>query len=255
MTDLWQGALIEGAIWHARTGDTENAFRYGATYVALPLAAFEAGQLALQPDRFGIWTLRRADHGLQDGSSLSDFIAGHLEPLGLGHCDVTLVTLPRSLGYSFNPVSFWLARDEGGLRAVLAEVSNTFGERHLYMVRHPDNRPIERQDRIIGEKIFHVSPFLPREGHYEFRFDAGPGRFGAWIDWVGTDGRRLGTSLTGSARPMDAKSLRSAVWHRPAQVQRVMTLILWQALRLLLRGTSIYSKPPQLPVTRSEAKE
>ena len=164
--------------------------------------------------------------------------------------------MTRSPGYGFNPVSFWLARDAEGLRAVLAEVSNTFGERHFYLCRHPDNRPIARSDRIAGEKIFHVSPFLPREGAYVFRFDPGPDRFGAWVDWIGEGGEvRLRTSMAGPARAMSAAALRRAQLRHPFQAQKVIALIHWQAAKLVLRGVRYISKPKQLTRRNSEAKD
>ncbi|APX22352.1 MAG: DUF1365 domain-containing protein [Rhodobacteraceae bacterium] len=256
MTDLWDGALIDCRIWHARSGDVQREFRYRATYVALPVDAFDASQLPLRPDARGIWSIRLRDHGARDGTPLGAFIRGEFEPVGLGHCDVTLVTMTRSPGYGFNPVSFWLARDAEGLRAVLAEVSNTFGERHFYLCRHPDNRPIARSDRIAGEKIFHVSPFLPREGAYVFRFDPGPDRFGAWVDWIGEGGEvRLRTSMAGPARAMSAAALRRAQLRHPFQAQKVIALIHWQAAKLVLRGVRYISKPKQLTRRNSEAKD
>ena len=81
------------------------------------------------------------------------------------------MTMPRMLGYVFNPVSFWFCRDRSGaLRAVLCEVNNTFGESHCYLVHHDDLRPIEPDAWLDGRKAFHVSPFLPVEGGYRFRF-------------------------------------------------------------------------------------
>jgi DUF1365 family protein len=252
--DLWDGALIDTAIWHGRTGDVARQFRYRATYLALPLQALEAGALALRPDRRGLWSLRTRDYGWRDGWRLGDFIAAQLRPLGLAQCAVTLVTLPRSMGYGFNPISLWLARDDQGLRAVLAEVSNTFGESHSYLCRHEDNRPIQPSDRLTGEKLFHVSPFLPREGRYVFRFDAGPGRFGAWVDWIGGDGKlRLGTSMTGPARALTPASLRAAALRQPLQAQKVIALIHWQAAKLFSRGIRYRSKPPQLAHRQSPA--
>lgn len=254
MTDLWDGALIDTAIWHGRSGDLARQFRYRATYLALPLTALEAGRLPLHPDRRGLWALRRRDYGARDGSSLGAFIAAQLAPHGLAHCEVTLVTLPRSLGYGFNPVSFWLARDALGLRAVLAEVSNTFGERHLYLCRAAGSRPIGRSDRLAGEKLFHVSPFLPRAGRYIFRFDTGPDRFGAWVDWQGDDGSvRLGTSMAGPARALTRTSLRAAMLRAPLAAQKVIALIHWQALRLKLGGATYRRKPEQLVRIASEA--
>ncbi|MCQ0969383.1 DUF1365 domain-containing protein (plasmid) [Paracoccus sp. TK19116] len=254
MTDLWDGALIEAAIWHGRSGDLARQFRYRATYAALPLDRLEAGDLPLKPDRRGLWSIRRRDYGHGDGAPLTDFIADILDPHGLPHCRVTLVTMPRGSGYGFNPVSFWLARDDEGLRAVLAEVSNTFGERHLYLCRHPDNRVIAPSDRFQGKKLFHVSPFLPRSGQYQFRFDPGPDRFGAWVDWTGVDGTvRLGTSMAGPARPLTRANLRAAALRQPVQPLRVISLIHWHALKLKMHGVRYRPKPPQLLTARSDA--
>lgn len=254
--DLWQGALIDAAIWHSRTGDVSRDFRYRAVYAALPLAPLEADALPLRLDARGIWRLRRRDYGWRDGRSPGGFISDLLAPVGLSDTRVTLVTLPRSLGYGFNPVSFWLARDDEGLRAVLAEVSNTFGERHLYLCRHPDNRVIAPSDRLGADKLFHVSPFLPREGRYVFRFDATPGRFGARIDWVGADGKlRLQTAMTGKARALTPASLRRAMLRHPFQGQKIIALIHWQALQLAARGVRYLVKPRQLQRSISEANE
>lgn len=256
MTDLWDGALIEARIWHGRRGDVSRDFRYRATYLALPLAALEAGALPVIPGGRGPWSLRLRDYGARDGSSLQGFIAGLLAPAGLGMArDVTLVTTPRTTGYGFNPVSFWLCRDDAGdLRAVLAEVSNTFGERHLYLCHRADLAPITASDRLAGEKLFHVSPFLPRSGRYLFRFDAGPGRFGAWVGWQAADGARgLGTSMAGPALPLTAASLRRAAWRHPLQAQRITALIHWQAAQLALRGIRYLAKPEQKAVRASTA--
>lgn len=252
--DLWDGALIDAAIWHARAGDVARQFRYGALYAALPVDALEAGALPLRPDQPGLWRLRRRDYGARDGSPLSDFIAAQLAPVGLAHCRTTLVTMPRGLLHGFNPVSFWLARDEAGLRAVLAEVSNTFGESHLYLCRHADNRVIHRSDRLTGDKLFHVSPFLPRAGRYVFRFDAGPGRFGAWVDWFAEEGGlQLQTSMAGPARALSGSSLRRAALRHPLQPLRVTGLIHWQAAKLASRGVRYRNKPPQLSLRQSGA--
>lgn len=254
-TDLWHGALIDASIWHARSGDLARTFRYHATYTALPVAALEAGQLPLRPDARGLWKIRRSDYGARDSSSLDGFIRAQLAPVGLADAQVTLLTLPRSTGHSFNPVSFWLARDAAGLRAVLAEVSNTFGEQHLYLCRHADGRVITPSDRLSGDKLFHVSPFLPREGSYIFRFDTGPGRFGAWVDWIAPDGGvMLKTAMTGRARALTAGSLRRAAWRHALQSQKVTGLIYVQAAKLAARGMRYRGKPPQLDQRQSPAE-
>jgi hypothetical protein len=78
--------------------------------------------------------------------------------------EVVLQTMPRVFGFVFNPVSFWFCHDrDGGLRAVLAEVSNTFGERHNYLVAHPDRRPSSRR-RAHGPQGLPRVALLPGAG-------------------------------------------------------------------------------------------
>jgi hypothetical protein len=89
----------------------------------------------------------------------------------------------------------------GALRAVLAEVRNTFGDHHNYLVAHADQRPITAADTLTARKIFHVSPFFPVAGEYRFRFDLSAARRRVVLDyWL--DGERvLATSLQGVPQP------------------------------------------------------
>lgn len=102
--------------------------------------------------------------------------------------EIVLVTLPRVFGYVFNPVSFWFCLDEKqNLRAVICEVNNTFGETHTYICAHKDERPIAPEDILEGKKVFHVSPFMEREGHYRFRFYYNEDKMHTRIDYYDED--------------------------------------------------------------------
>ncbi|MCE5972012.1 DUF1365 domain-containing protein [Sinirhodobacter sp. WL0062] len=252
---IWDGAVIAARIWHGRSGDAvlrggRRDFTYHAHYIAVDIDQIDAGTAPIAVDRPGFWRLRRHDYGPLDGSSLRTWAEGLLGMAGL---QIVLVTLPRSAFWGFNPVSFWLARDTRGLRAVIAEVSSTFGERHCYLIRHPDGAPIEAGDRISGEKLFHVSPFLPREGSYTFRFDTTDGRFGAFVDWS-NGSTRLGTSLAGHTRPLTSSTARRAAWRHPFQPERVISLIHWQAAQIIFRGLTYHAHPRQLARRTSTAE-
>jgi hypothetical protein len=114
-----------------------------------------------------------------------------------------LLAQPRVLGHVFNPVSFWLIHDADRtvLRVVIAEVSNTFGDRHSYLVHNDDLSPIRRDQTLQARKIFHVSPFQPVEGGYSFRFDIRDDKIGIFIDYHTGNGGLLAT-LTGPRRPL-----------------------------------------------------
>ncbi|OCX66574.1 hypothetical protein BFP70_04400 [Thioclava sp. SK-1] len=237
---------MSAQIWHGRHGarlsSSGHNFTYRAQFVSLSVEEIDAGASPIPVDRLGLWRLRKRDYGPQDGTSLRVWADEMLQ----GQYDLSLVTLPRSAIYGFNPVSFWLAQDgPGKLRAVIAEVSSTFGERHCYIIRHANGQDIAPTDRLMGEKMFHVSPFLPRNGRYSFRFDIQNNRFGAFIDWS-NGATSLGTSLTGKATALTQKTLRKTALRHPFQPEKAMALIHWQAAKLAARRMPFHRQPAQL---------
>lgn len=226
-------------VMHKRLFPRINAFRYRVWYVALPLPA------APLPSRF--LQFRDKDHGPRNGSSCTEWARGILKDHGLEEhaARLMLVTMPRVLGYVFNPVSFYLCLDaEARLRAIICEVHNTFGEQHSYLCVRRDREPITAEDWLTAEKIFHVSPFLPREGSYRFRFALAESGLGIWIDYFDAAGnRQLVTSLTGTLSPLTAASLRHAAWKHPLVTLLTIALIHWQALKLVSKGIRYIAKP------------
>jgi DUF1365 family protein len=133
----------------------------------------------------------------------------------------------------------------GDLRVVIAEVSNTFGDRHSYLCHRDDLAPITRSDILSAEKIFHVSPFQSVEGGYTFRFDIRDDRVGIWIDYSsGNEG--LHATLTGRRKPLTSASILKACLRRPLGSRRVLGLIHWQALKLWWKG-AVYRARPEPP--------
>jgi uncharacterized protein len=150
---------------------------------------------------------------------------------------------PRILGHVFNPVSFWFCEDAaGGLAAVIAEVTNTYGDRHSYLCLRDDRAPITREDSIKAQKIFHVSPFQPVEGGYTFRFDIRPDRVGIWIDYASASGGVF-TNLIGPRVALSNGGILQACLRRPFGSRRVLALIHWQALKLALKGARFSGRP------------
>jgi len=140
---------------------------------------------------------------------------------------ILLMAQPRVMGHVFNPVSFWLCQDaDGALRVVIAEVSNTFGDRHSYLCHREDLAPLTREDTVQASKIFHVSPFQPVEGGYTFRFDIRDDRIGIWIDYSQGNGGLIAT-LTGPRRPLTTASILRTCLRAPFGSRRVLALIHW----------------------------
>ena len=165
---------IAGHTWHGRKGEVENAFRYGVDYVLLDAEHPQQAPALFGRNRANLTSVWDSDHGgaPRQGRG-APWVRDVLAANGIeAPARIDLLTQPRVLGHVFNPVSFWLCHDAtGGLRVVIAEVTNTFGDRHSYLVHRDDHEPITAQDRMRATKLMHVSPFQPVEGGYEFRFD------------------------------------------------------------------------------------
>src|SRR5690349_9517025 len=200
--------LFTARVMHKRFFPKQNAFHYGVYYLVLPLPA------APIPGRLASFHAR--DVGKRDGSDPSVWYRNMLADYGLHETtrDMVLVTMPRILGYVFNPVSFCLCLDDAGkLRAVICEVHNTFGEQHSYLCANADHAPISADQWLVADKVFHVSPFLPQQGNYRFRFDLRADKLGIWIDYYDeSQQRQLITSLTGTLSPLNARNLTRAFW-------------------------------------------
>jgi DUF1365 family protein len=244
---------IQGETFHGRKGAVTNSFRYGVDYILLDPATARGPSLFSVNGR-NVTSLHDTDHGGQPGQGRgADWVRDVLAAHGLPGADrIQLLAQPRVLGHVFNPVSFWLCHDgAGALRVVIAEVSNTYGDRHSYLCHRADLAPLGREDTVQAAKIFHVSPFQPVEGGYAFRFDIRDDRIGIWIDYTAGQGGLIAT-LTGRRVPLTNSGILRACLRRPFGSRRVLALIYWQAAKLYLKGASFRHRPapPADEVTR-----
>jgi uncharacterized protein len=234
---------IRAETFHGRKGPVRNAFRYTVDYILLDPEKSRGPRL-FSRNRGNLMSLQDKDHGGAPGQGQGalwarEVLAAH----GLSADRLLLLAQPRLLGHVFNPVSFWLAYDQlGHLRAVIAEVSNTYGDRHSYLCHREDRAPITREDTITAQKIFHVSPFQPVEGTYAFRFDIRPDRIGIWIDYTSATGG-LFTNLIGPRAPLTNWGILASALRRPFGSRRVLALIHWQALKLALKRVKFNARP------------
>ena len=236
-----------GQVRHTRTRPREHAFAYPTYFLMLPMRGLRAnGNGALARNRRAALAFHDRDHG--DGRDdalawIDELLAQHGITDAQG--EVWLHTYPRVLGYSFKPVSFWYChRADGSLRAVLAEVNNTFGERHCYLLDAPHYGV-----PVAADKVFHVSPFCPVRGHYRFVFmrttHGGQDRTVARIDFHDEAGAPalIRTSVSGELQALDAASTRRALWRHPAMTFGVIGRIHLQALRLWLKRAPFFRQP------------
>ena len=253
-----------GQVRHTRLRPQRHAFQYPTYFLMLPLRAMALGgahgQGPLAVNRRGLLSFHDSDHGDGRGPAQGGALAW-VDSLLRGHGiadatgEVWLHCYPRVLGYTFKPVSFWYChRADGTLRAVVAEVNNTFGERHCYLLDAP-TLGVE----AVADKVFHVSPFCAVEGRYRFRFmrrtlDAAGGteQTVARVEHDDASGPLILTSVSGTLEPLTAASLRRAFWGYPAMTFGVMARIHWQAFALWRKKLPFFRKPalPESFVTR-----
>jgi hypothetical protein len=243
---------LRGVTFHGRKGPVRNSFRYGVDYVWADEGA--AGPRLFGRNRAGLMSLWDRDHGGTPGQGTGAvWVRQVLADHGFdAPARLSLLAQPRVLGHVFNPVSFWLAHDgAGALRVVVAEVTNTYGDRHSYLCHRDDRGPLGPDDTVVARKIFHVSPFQPVAGTYRFRFDIRPDRVGIWIDYD-TPGGGVFTNLIGPVAPLTTAGILWAGLRRPFGSRRVLALIHWQALRLWWKGAAFQNRPepPADEVTR-----
>ena len=253
-----------GVVKHQRLRPAKNAFGYGVFTVSIPMRARSANpnllsQNGLSDNHWGLCAFFDQDHGLGESNSLT-WIEKILADNHVQHVDgeIWLQTFPRVLGYVFNPVSFWICtRTDGQVQAVLAEVNNTFGERHCYLLAKDSGEVLRSGETLHSKKVFHVSPFCAVRGDYHFRFlfpqDSSSGKNNVCRIELHEDGQPLiNTSISGVSRPLSRANILLALLRYPLMSLGVIFRIHWQALKLWVKGVPFHSKPkpPELEVSR-----
>ena len=244
-------AIYQGILFHERRIAPRYTFRYRIFSLYLDIDRLDEADRHhrfFSHNRFNLISLNDADHGAKDGSALRPWIDTQLNAAGvdLAGGTVHLLCYPRVLGYVFNPLSVWFCRHaDGQLRAVLCEVRNTFGEWHGYLLHHQGGALAERiRDRAT--KIFHVSPFLPRQGHYQFRLQAPNTRYAVTVNWHASeqaDQPALIAVQSGERRDGGDRGLLRVALTVPLLTLKVIAAIHWQALKIWLRGGRYHRKP------------
>jgi DUF1365 family protein len=244
-----QSALYVGTVQHQRHAPARNAFRYRLMLVYLDLDEIDRvfeGRWLWSTQRWAPIRFDRRDYMAPTDQPLKHVVLDAIEaslgrrPTGA----IRLLTHLRHFGYCFNPVSFYYAYDGDRLDAIVAEITNTpWGERHRYVL-DVAGAPLDRGGSVFRfDKDFHVSPFLPMNIHYEWRFtEPGQALHVHMIDRI--DGASVfEATLSLRRRPISRHSLLSALCAFPFMTFKVIALIHWQALRLLIKRVPFYSHP------------
>jgi cyclopropane-fatty-acyl-phospholipid synthase len=234
---------------HERLSPVPHRFEYPAYVYAIDLDELESLNSKLRlfgHNRFALASLWDKDY-LNGEGSLRQGLKRYLEPKGLWEDSlrITLVTGLRYFNYVFNPVSFYYCYDrQASLVAAVAEVNNTFGERHLYILGHPEDPEGRFLGRALAKKDFHVSPFYDQSGDYEFFFSPLNGSLDIRIHILKAGEVDFRARLWGEARPLKDGELLRTIFQFPLTAALTMPRILWQAAKLSYqKRLSVYSKP------------
>lgn len=242
--------LFTAQVFHKRFKPKVNEFKYGLYYLALPVNHLEKCH-SIPINRSGLISFWEKDHGSRAREPLQKWIYRQLKHIGLDTLvnEILLLAMPRVMGYGFNPVSFWLCFNKTHkLIAVVCEVNNTFGETHCYLCRNPNSEEMKPDHWFLAEKVFHVSPFLPREGQYRFKFQITAKKLSISIHHYDSENKKkLITSLYGTLTPLTRFSLFKTSCLFPFITIKTITLIHWQALKLLLKKCRFHKKPEPKP--------
>ncbi len=259
---LNKASIHFGQVIHQRYSP-QNRFKYPTFYLRIPMRSrgVDANLLKNQgigDNSFSWISFYDQDHGDKILQSL-EWVEHLLKMNGCSEIDgeIWLHTFPRVFGYVFNPVSFWFCHaSNGGLKAIVAEVNNTFGERHAYLLQSPSSANISWGQELSTKKIFHVSPFFDVVGHYRFRFMKQEGcvvhpKFVSRIDYFQNDQHSLMTSVSGSEFILNSSSKMRAILSFPFLTLSVILKIHWQAFKLWIKGAKFYKKPktPEIPIS------
>lgn len=237
-------------VFHARNFPKKNSFLYKVFYLLIDIDDLQNRFKFLSFNKSNLFSFFEKDHCKHDNQGFDGNLRSWINPIlkenNLAAEKIFLLCHPRILGYVFNPVSFWFClNDKKELIAVLAEVNNTFGEAHSYLIYNQDHSPINSHQEHFSKKEFHVSPFFKRQGEYRFRFDYHQEKIIAVIDYFDEDKLVLQTSLKVDLKPVTDLALIKSFFIIPFVTLKVIFLIHYQALKLVLKGIKYVPKPQQ----------
>ena len=251
--------IYAGHVRHRRRAPRAHGFRYRMLLFYLDLDELAEVDRTVRPfsvNRFNLVSFHDRDH--LDGSpgDLRPRVAAVLRDAGvsLDAPKVYLLTQCRVLGYAFNPLSLYYCHDGPGgpLRAVVAEVNNTLGERHLYVLRNrldaasdPASDPPRRAARYRAAKAMYVSPFLAPEGHYDFHLAPVGPRLRVGILQHERGRPTLDARLRGRRVALTSRSVARLLATHPLAGVQTIAAIHFEALRLWLKRIPVHRWVPR----------
>ena len=248
--------IYSGTIRHRRLRPVSHAFSYRLFLLYLDLAELDQvfeGSWLFSAKRRAIAEFRREDHTGEPDIPLDESIRRLVETRTGIRPDgpIRLLTHLRYFGYIFNPVSFYYCFDKAGksVETIVAEVNNTpWGEQHCYVL--PCNAGSQTAAnsgsgilRFSPEKAMHVSPFMPMDVDYDWRFGVPGANLYVHMANMEQQQKSFDATLRLERRALTPSALRAMLAKFPLMTVKVIAAIHWQALRLWLKKCPFYEHP------------
>lgn len=236
--------LYAGRVFHQRFAVKKHQMTHRVFFIRFPLSKILLLKNSFfSLDRWNLLSFHRKDHGLRDGSDLWAWASKKLSEAGVHDpiTEIELQTFPRVLGFVFNPVSFWFCYSGDEQVAVIAEVNNTFGETHSYVI--PKQGEIHR-------KVLQVSPFFQITGEYKFTFAGNEKECLAGIHYLDGDEPLLYARIQGQAMDWTPGNLFKVWFGHPLLTFAIVFLIHWHASILYFKRIPFFGKNGIKEVTK-----
>lgn len=240
-------ALYEGRVVHRRLRPVAHRLEYRVFSALIDLdelPALDAAFNRFSRGRANLFSFHDADYGVGAPADLAAHIRESLRERGVDAAGpIRLLCYPRMLGYAFNPLAVYFCHGgDGGLSAVLYEVTSTFRERHAYLA------PIEAADasalRHAADKRLHVSPFMDMDARYDFYVRPPADEVVVAIRQSDGEGALLNAVFAGRRVPLSDRALVGAFARHPLMTLKVIAAIHWEAAKLLAKGLRLRAGPP-----------
>jgi DUF1365 family protein len=239
-----RSGLYTGTLMHSRREPQRNTFRYPVSYFLLDLDELgdvEHELTLFSRNRRNVVSFRDRDYLDGEPTPLKEAVVRFCAERGATVERVLTLTQLRVLGYVFNPVTFhWCYGPDDRLAGIVAELSNTFGERLPELLVGPSLR-YEHAKRL------HVSPFFGLDLDYEYAFSEPGDELWARIHVREGEKRPLTAVLHLERHELTNASLARMLVRYPLMPLQVTALIHWQALRLFAKRVPFHRKPPFVP--------
>lgn len=252
--------LYTATLRHRRSRPTVHDFQYRVFMFYFDLDELSEVDRTIRPfsvNRFNVVAFHDRDHMDRRPDSTKQKVLRFLSQHGIeiGGGKIFLLTSCRILGYVFNPISLYYCHGPSGtLDAVVAEVSNTFGEQYLYVLSEPLNRDTNatRTRRYRARKVLHVSPFISMDAIYDFHLaPVGDSLSIGIVEHEGGD-HVLDAQLWGHRTPLTTATLSRTLLTYPLMTLRTTAAIHAQALRLYLKRTPFHRQPEPSVAQRAQ---